>query len=103
MKQINAQYNPVAATAPGEQDGSAGVEGGGVGGQIRSREQAYRQLAAAAATLRQLEPHSPIPYLVDRCISLGALPFPELIRELVRDAGVIEELNRLMGIKEATP
>jgi len=96
MRQINAQYNPVAVSNGGD---SIGPDGEPVAGRIHSREQAYRQLAAAAATLRQLEPHSPIPYLVDRCISLGALPFPELIRELVRDANVIEELNRLMGIK----
>jgi type VI secretion system protein ImpA len=102
MKQINTQYNPVAAAAQGGQEAAeSGQSSDGVSGQIRSREQAYRQLAAAAATLRQLEPHSPIPYLVDRCISLGSLPFPELMRELVRDSGVLEELNRLMGIKEA--
>jgi type VI secretion system protein ImpA len=102
MKQINAQYNPVQAAAAEVGEGQDGAEGGkGVVGQIRSREEAYRQLAAAAAILRQIEPHSPIPYLVDRCISLGALPFPELIRELVRDSSVIEELNRIMGIKPA--
>jgi type VI secretion system protein ImpA len=99
MRQINAQYNPVAVSDAGGAD-SVGPDG--QPGRIQSREQAYRQLAAAAATLRQLEPHSPIPYLVDRCISLGALPFPELIRELVRDANVIEELNRLMGIKPSS-
>jgi type VI secretion system protein ImpA len=70
---------------------------------VSSREDAYRQLAAAANVLRQLEPHSPIPYLIQRAVELGRLPFPQLIRELVRDANVIAELDRELGIKETTP
>jgi type VI secretion system protein ImpA len=86
----------------------AGTEpsGDGAVGTARpagSREQAYRQLSQAAAVLRQLEPHSPIPYLVDRAVELGALPFPQLIKELVREATVLSELYRLLGIKEETP
>jgi type VI secretion system protein ImpA len=65
-----------------------------------TRAEAYRQLAQAADLLQTLEPHSPIPYLIQRAIELGKLSFPELIRELVRDANVLSEVNRLVGIKE---
>jgi type VI secretion system protein ImpA len=65
-----------------------------------SRAAAYRQLAQAAAVLRELEPHSPIPYLIQRAVELGALPFPQLIKALVRDANVLSELNRELGIQE---
>jgi type VI secretion system protein ImpA len=65
-----------------------------------SREQAYRQLAQAAALLRQLEPHSPIPYLIQRAVELGSMPFPQLIRALIREQNVLSELNRELGIKE---
>jgi type VI secretion system protein ImpA len=66
-----------------------------------SREQVYRQVAAAAAALRELEPHSPIPYLLDRAVELGRLPFPELMKVLVRDNQVLEAMNRELGIKPA--
>ena len=68
-----------------------------------SREQAYRQLAQAAAVLRQLEPHSPIPYLIQRAVELGNLPFPQLMRALIREATVVEQLNRELGIHEEPP
>ena len=65
-----------------------------------SRAEVYQQLAQAAARLRDLEPHSPIPYLLQRAVELGSLPFPQLIRALIRDDGVLNELNRELGIKE---
>lgn len=65
----------------------------------QTRADAYRQLAAAAALLQRLEPHSPIPYLVQRAVALGALPFPQLMKALIRDTNVLTELNREMGIK----
>jgi len=65
-----------------------------------SRADAYRQLAQAAALLRQLEPHSPIPYLIQRAVELGSMPFPQLIRALIREQNVLTELNRELGIKE---
>jgi type VI secretion system protein ImpA len=94
----------VGGEAPGA-DGAAPAGGAGgpaAGGEPRalaSRAEAYRQLAQAAAVLKQLEPHSPIPYLVQRAVELGSLPFPDLIRALIRDANVLTELNRELGIK----
>jgi type VI secretion system protein ImpA len=68
-------------------------------GTAQSRAEAYRQLADAAALLQRLEPHSPIPYLVQRAVELGSLPFPQLMKALIRDANVLTELNRELGIK----
>jgi type VI secretion system protein ImpA len=65
-----------------------------------TREQAYRQLREAAQVLQRLEPHSPIPYLVQRAVQLGEMPFPQLIRALVRDGGVLTELSRELGLPE---
>jgi type VI secretion system protein ImpA len=64
-----------------------------------SRAAAYRQLAEAAAMLERLEPHSPIPYLVKRAVELGSLPFPQLMKALIRDANVLAELTREFGLK----
>ncbi len=69
-------------------------------GPPASRAEAYRQLAEAAETLERLEPHSPIPYLVRRAVELGSLPFPQLIKALIRDGNVLAELSRELGLKE---
>ena len=70
---------------------------------MTTRDEAYRQLAQAAEVLRQLEPHSPIPYLVRRAVELGSLSFPELIQALIREPNAITELKRELGIKEEKP
>jgi type VI secretion system protein ImpA len=93
---------------PGSEDEGGGEAGGGESGggegkprrAAGSREEAYRQLAQAAAILQQLEPHSPIPYLVQRACALGALPFPQMIKALIREPNVLSELARELGIKE---
>ncbi len=74
-------------------------QGSFVAQQIASRAQVYQQLAEAAAILQQIEPHSPIPYLINRVVELGGLRFPELMRELIRDAEVLSGMNRELGIK----
>jgi type VI secretion system protein ImpA len=96
---------PAADSAAGvtESEPAAGAAAAPAGRAPASRAEAYRQLAQAAAVLRDLEPHSPIPYLIERAVELGALPFPQLIRVLIRDANVLTELNREMGIKEPPP
>jgi type VI secretion system protein ImpA len=97
-----------AGAAPGVGLAAASVEGGvapGVAGvamqvgPLASREQVYRQIATAADALRAMEPHSPIPYLLDRAVTLGDLSFPELMKVLVRDAQVLAAMNRELGIE----
>ncbi len=63
-----------------------------------TRADAYRLLNQAADLLQTLEPHSPIPYLVKRAVRLGELKFPELMRALIRESTVLDELDRLMGL-----
>ncbi|HEY2148882.1 MAG TPA: type VI secretion system protein TssA, partial [Pirellulales bacterium] len=68
--------------------------------RMSTREDIYQELAVAAAALERLEPHSPVPFLVRRAVELGALPFPLLMQELIRDANVLAEMNRELGIKQ---
>jgi type VI secretion system protein ImpA len=70
---------------------------------MRNRADVYRQLSEAANLLQQIEPHSPIPYLIQRACQLGAMPFPQLMRALIRDENILSELNRELGIKEPEP
>lgn len=65
-----------------------------------TREGLYRQLESIAAALRHLEPHSPIPFLLERCVKMGAMPFPELMRAMIRESNTIDEVERLLGIEK---
>ncbi len=69
---------------------------------LHTRDDAYRQLADAASLLQSLEPHSPIPYMIQRAVALGRLPFPELMKFMIRDAGILEQMSRELGL-EPTP
>jgi type VI secretion system protein ImpA len=72
--------------------GPAGIAG--------TREGLYRQLGQLAAALKQIEPHSPIPFLLDRCVRLGALPFPELMRAIIHENATLDALDRLIGLEK---
>ena len=48
----------------------------------------------ASALLLQMEPHSPIAYLVQRAVRLARLPLPDLMKVLIRDPGVLGQLDR---------
>jgi type VI secretion system protein ImpA len=87
-----------AATAAAAADGQAA--GAGAVRAATTRAEAYRQLEQAADLLQELEPHSPIPYFIRRAVALGRLPYPLLMRELIRDGNILAELNREMGIKD---
>ena len=81
----------------GESGGTSSGSGGGIAG---GREGLYRQLGQIATALRHLEPHSPIPYLLERCVRLGALSFPELMRAMIRENAALDELDRLIGVEK---
>lgn len=95
----------------GSDDAPEGVEEtttDGAGGQtvvVRqasravTRDDLYKQLNDAAAALQRMEPHSPVPYIIQRAVAFGTLPFPQLMQELIRDANVLTEMNRELGIK----
>ena len=91
----------------GGEGGSAGGDGtpGSAGGRASagSREEVYRQIGLLASQLRQMEPHSPIPYLLERAVEMGRMPFPMLVKELIRDMAQLGEVYREFGIKDAEP
>ena len=66
-----------------------------------TREDIYRRLGELADQLERMEPHSPVPYLIRRAVEWGMLPFPLLMKELIREdyAQAILEMNRELGIK----
>jgi len=64
------------------------------------REGLNRQLSVGVMSLERIEPHSPIPMLLRRCVRLGAMPFLQLIRETVHYAATLDELDRLLNVKK---
>lgn len=67
---------------------------------IQSREAAYDQIRKATAYLKQIEPHSPVPYLIERALKWGRMSLPELLGELIADDNNRTNLFGLLGIKE---
>jgi type VI secretion system protein ImpA len=98
-----------AEEAGGGSAASDDESGGGTGtpGISKSigatRTELYRQLDVIADALQRLEPHSPIPFLIKRSVKLGALPFPQLMRAMIQEAGALDQLDRLLGIEHAPP
>ncbi len=62
------------------------------------RAEAYQQLSRAAEVLQRIEPHSPIPYMVQRAVQLGQLPLPQLMTVLVREESTLEMFSRELGL-----
>lgn len=67
-------------------------------GPIRSRADAYRRLSEAADYLLRTEPHSPTPYLVMRAVEWGSMSLPELLQQIVRNEGEMNEIDRLLRL-----
>ena len=67
-------------------------------GPIRSRADAYRRLSEAADYLLRTEPHSPTPYLVQRAVEWGSMSLPELLQQIVRNEGEMNEIDRLLRL-----
>ena len=68
------------------------------GGPIRSRAEAYQRLSEAADYLLRTEPHSPTPYLVRRAVAWGSMSLFELYRQIIRNEGEMDEINKLLRL-----
>jgi type VI secretion system protein ImpA len=64
------------------------------------RADAYAALAEIAALLKKIEPHSPTPYMIERALALGAMPFPDMITAINASAGSIDRFFELLGISQ---
>ena len=67
-------------------------------GPIRNRADAYRRLSEVADFLLRTEPHSPTPYLVRRAVEWGNMSLPELLQQIVRNQGELDEIDKLLGL-----
>jgi type VI secretion system protein ImpA len=68
--------------------------------RLETRAEVYAKIGELAGVLQRLEPHSPIPYLLNRVVELGSMPFPDLMKSLILNADVLKQMNRELGIKD---
>jgi type VI secretion system protein ImpA len=97
--------DPSDALADGE-DGAAGDGSSGgatrVGGALASRQAAMRQLAEVVEYFRRNEPHSPIPYLIQRAINWGNMPLELWLRDVVKNDDVLGYVRETLGLNTPT-
>jgi type VI secretion system protein ImpA len=97
-------------TGHASDDGGAGVAAAGgvaapaatggarAGGAPASRQAAMRQLAEVAEYFRRNEPHSPIPYLIQRAINWGNMPLELWLRDVVKNEDVLGYVRETLGL-----
>ena len=85
---------PSQAVEPSGSDGEPSPDdAGGTPGNrsnARSRNDVYSRLMELTLTLEQLEPHSPVPFLIRRAIEMRDIRFPELVDQLTSSKAVLE-------------
>ncbi|MDA9556444.1 type VI secretion system ImpA family N-terminal domain-containing protein [Vibrio sp.] len=68
-------------------------------GDIVHRDQAFQELRKIAEYFKETEPHSPVPFLLERAIRWGYLSLPELLQEMIgAESQAIDHINLLSGM-----
>ncbi len=80
-----------ASAAPGESSA--------VAGPIKNRDDAFKKLMEISDFFRKTEPHSPIPYILERAVKWGDMPLESLIKELIPDSSARDLYGSLTGIR----
>lgn len=79
-------------------DDAGAEEAEAVGAPVTDRDRAYRMLEDIADFLADIEPHSPVPYLLRRAVAWGGLNTAELYRELFVRGNAQLDLFELLGV-----
>jgi type VI secretion system protein ImpA len=96
-----------AEAAPSATEATGGRAARGPTAMGETRDDLYAVLAATAARLQRMEPHSPIPILIQRAVDLASLPFPQLMgalardhlmSALIRDPGILQDIGRAVSV-----
>jgi type VI secretion system protein ImpA len=102
-----AEGGEAPTEAGGETDVSAdNGDAGAVSAKPRranTRAEVYAQLESVSNRLLEIDPHSPISYLVQRAVKLSRLTLPQLLKALIRNDQALDDLNRDLdlGVEES--
>jgi type VI secretion system protein ImpA len=89
-----AASNGDGTHAGGYSHGSNGARSG----PIDNRDDALQRLREVADFFRRTEPHSPVPYLIQRAINWSRMSFEQLLVELVKDENARLQINSTLGL-----
>ncbi|HSG70666.1 MAG TPA: type VI secretion system protein TssA [Planctomycetaceae bacterium] len=78
--------------------GTSGSSASIASASIQNREEAFRGILRVAEFFKKTEPHSPIPFALERIVRWGRMPLPQLLKELIQDEGSIDQMFKLVGI-----
>lgn len=95
---VSANGDAESADASGAPSADGFAFSGG-GGSTRSRQEALKKLSEVADYFRRTEPHSPVSYLVQRAIKWGQMPLETWLEDVVKDAGVLDQMRETLGLK----
>lgn len=111
LKEIISGLGPFVSGSGAAAEGAASVGGGAteagtpasisVSGSIRSREDVVRALGAICDFYNQVEPSSPVPYLLRRAQKLAMMNFIEAVQEL--NIATVDSLKPSMGSAVEAP
>jgi type VI secretion system protein ImpA len=65
-----------------------------------TRHGALKSISTLAQFFRDTEPHSPIPYLLERAVKWGGMSLPDLLSEMITDDSVRVSVCKLTGIEQ---
>jgi type VI secretion system protein ImpA len=67
--------------------------------QVRTRDEALKQLKIISEFFLRTEPHSPLSYSISQSVRWGKLSLPELLSELIPDHGAREYISKVTGLR----
>jgi type VI secretion system protein ImpA len=107
--EVAARYAPpeAAPAAPQEEEEAVAADSTSNDGPTsaaarparENREDMLRDLTRIAEFFRRTEPHSPLAYTLDEAVRRGRMTLPDLLEELVPDAGARGNILTQLGIK----
>lgn len=83
--------------AAGPEKTSTAANGAALRTTPHSREEAFDMLNGVAQFFKDSEPHSPVPYLVERAVRWGRMPLEEWLRDVIREDQVIDSIRETLG------
>jgi len=97
--QAEAAAEPQAAESPA--GATAAPAAGGGPRRLATREDALGALTEIAEFFRRTEPQSPLAYTIEDAVRRGRLSWPELMKEIVSDDSLRNNILSSLGIKPA--
>ena len=95
----NDSANDESSESLNDTDNASANQATAVSGPVKNRDEALKKLIEISEFFRKTEPHSPIPYILERAVKWGDMPLDQLISELIPDSSARDLYSSLTGVK----